>query len=82
QESSALSSQESSALSSQESSALSSQESSALGQYISDKEDNNLQCQEGEISVLNESLKLLDELPLVKRKLRLSSYIPEKKTCK
>ncbi|CAF3426188.1 unnamed protein product [Rotaria socialis] len=32
-----------------------SQESSALGQYVSDKEDNNLQCQEGEISVLNES---------------------------
>ncbi|CAF2180767.1 unnamed protein product [Rotaria magnacalcarata] len=72
-------SQESSAFSSQESSAFSSQESSALGQYVSDKEDNNLQCQEGEISVLNESLKLLDELPLVKRKLHLSSYIPEKK---
>ncbi|CAF2145756.1 unnamed protein product, partial [Rotaria magnacalcarata] len=64
---------------SQESSALSSQECSALSQYVSDKEDNNLQCQEGEISVLNESLKLLGESPLVKRKLRLSSYIPEKK---
>ena len=42
--------------------------------------DENIRCQEEEISIFNKSLSLLGESPLDKCKLQtLKSYIPEKK---